>query len=384
MATSSSSPPRPRFRLEFRVVSDGQDTARAQALTRAGHHAHGSAFSFFPLLPPELRLKIWEYLLAPRIVAVACIDDNSPFPTSFSESGDGNGNGQEDEDEEDEPPYPWPSFPHLQDPPAPTAVPPLLLVSREARRLALARYTPAFGWKVPYVLVSNSPSHSSSPASSSLFSPSQQQQQQAGGHSTSFSTSTSSSSSSGSAASASWSWSRPRVWFDYARDALYLVGELEPCDTYGFNSPMAYFLRREETRRVRRLAVAFGALRYGEAGSQHIFGALFHVVDRFSRLQGGKVLVAVVPRDEFTHLLVGGEGPLVRPERNGAVGVGAGAGAGEQRRGGQEEEENVVQRIWRDWYRGTSALANTQFELVREIDLPEHVAKPVRSITNEA
>ncbi|KAI1798558.1 hypothetical protein F4811DRAFT_566347 [Daldinia bambusicola] len=352
MATTSSSPPRPRFRLEFRVVSDGQDAARAQALTRAGHHAHGSVFPSFPLLPPELRLKIWEYLLAPRIVAVACIDDDSPFPTV---SEPGNENGEEDEEE---PPYPWPSFPHLQDPPAPSAVPPLLLVSREARGLALTRYTPAFGWKIPYVLVSNSPSHSSAAAAAAAS----------------------------ASASASWSWSRPRVWFDYARDALYLVGELEPCDTYGFNSPMAYFLRREEARRVRRLALAFGALRYGEAGAQHIFGALFHVVDRFSLLQGGKVLVAVVPRDEFTHMLVGGEGPLVRPERNGTTttttttGVGAGTGSGYRR----EEEENVVQRIWRDWYRGTSALANTQFELVREVDLPEHVAKPIKPMANGA
>ncbi|KAI1479492.1 hypothetical protein F4774DRAFT_126918 [Daldinia eschscholtzii] len=321
MASSSSPPPRPRFRLEFRVVSDGQDTARALALTRAGHHAHSSAFPFFPLLPPELRLKIWESLLAPRIVAVACIDDAS----SPSEAD----NNYYD----DEPPFPWPSFPELQDPP-PRAVPPLLLVSRETRGLALSRYCPAFAWKVPYVFVTNSPSqHSAAPGAAS-------------------------------------SWSRPRVWFDYARDALYLVGELEPCDSYGFNSPMAYFLRREEALRVRHLAIAFGALRYGEAGSQHIFGALFHVVDRFARVavEGGKVLVAVVPRDEFTHLLIGGEGPLVRPE---------GVAAGDRR-----DEDNLVQRIWRDWYRGTSALANTQFEMVREADLPEHIAKSVKSITN--
>ncbi|KAI1655773.1 hypothetical protein F4813DRAFT_153623 [Daldinia decipiens] len=300
-----SPPPRPRFRLEFRTISDGQDTARAQALTRAGHHAHHSTFPQFPLLPPELRLKIWEYLLAPRIVAVACIDDD---------------------DDGEEPLSPWPSFPALQVPP-PSAVPALLLVNHETRELARQCYEPAFAWKVPYVFVANSPSH---------------------GSATSMTTT----------AAAAATWSRPRVWFDYERDALYLVGELEPCDSYGFNSAMAYFLRREEALRVRRLAVAFGALRYGEAGSQHIFGALFHVVDRFAHIEGGRVLVAVVPRDEFTHLHLGGEWPLVRPEA-----------------------DNVVQNIWKDWYRGTSALANAQFELVPESDLPELIARPTRSAT---
>lgn len=150
---------------------------------------------------------------------------------------------------------------------------------------------------------------------------------------------------------------------------MYLLGELEPCDSYGFNSPMAYFLDREEALRVKRLAVAYGALRFGEAGPQHIFGALFHVVDRFARV-GGKVLVAVVPRDEFTHQLMGGEDMLVRGEEDGGEGARRGAG----------EDVNMVQKIWRDWYRGsivTSSLANMQFELVRESDLPEHIAKPI-------
>ncbi|KAI2778909.1 hypothetical protein F4815DRAFT_228215 [Daldinia loculata] len=325
MAPSSSPPPRPRFRLEFRTISDGQDTARAQALTHAGHHAHHSTFPQFPLLPPELRLKIWEYLLAPRIVAVACIDDASP----------------PDDDDDDEPPSPWPSFPDLQVPP-PSAVPALLLVNHETRQLALSRYEPAFAWKVPYVFVANTPSHGSATSTTAV-----------------------------AAAAAAASWSRPRVWFDYERDALYLVGELEPCDSYGFNSAMAYFLRREEALRVRRLAVAFGALRYGEAGSQHIFGALFHVVDRFAGIEGGRVLVAVVPRDEFTHFLIGGEGPLVRPE--------AEVGSSFKNRPG--DEGNIVQRIWRDWSRGTSTLTNAQFELVPEADLPEHIARPTRSAT---
>ncbi|KAI0121591.1 hypothetical protein F4776DRAFT_223320 [Hypoxylon sp. NC0597] len=316
----TSLPQRPRFRLEFRVVSDGLETAKAQALTQAGKHAHGGRFTLFPQLPAELRLKIWEYLLTPRIVAIACLDAEAPPP-------------------DEEPEEPWTSFPELEVP-APRPVPVLLLVNRETRTLALKRYSPAFAWKVPYMLLHND----SSPTSPA-------------------------------AAAAASTWSRPRVWFDYERDALYLLGELEPCDSYGFNSPMAYFLDREEALRVRRLAVAFAALRYGESGSQHIFGSLFHVVDRFARLDGG-ALVAVAPRDELTHALMGGEGPLVPGDGNGA-GVGVGH---------REDEINVVQKIWRDWYRGsivTSSLASVQFELVRESDLPQRIARTTRRSTTD-
>ncbi|OTA94026.1 hypothetical protein M434DRAFT_395091 [Hypoxylon sp. CO27-5] len=328
--TRTSAPQRPRFRLEFRVVSDGLETAKAKALTQAGQHAHGGRFTLFPQLPAELRLKIWEYLLAPRIVAIACLDAEAPPPS------------------DEEPEEPWASFPELEDP-APRAVPVLLLVNQETRTLALKRYSPAFAWKVPYMLLHND----SSPTSST----------------------TASSSSSSS------TWSRPRVWFDYARDAVYLLGELEPCDSYGFNSPMAYFLDREEALRVRRLAVAFAALGYGESGSQHIFGTLFHVVDRFARLGdgggGAGVLVAVAPRDELTHALMGGEGPLV-----------PGDGDGDGNRGRvRGDEMNVVQKIWRDWYRGsivTSSLASVQFELVRESDLPQRIAGGARPTTSNS
>ncbi|OTB05433.1 hypothetical protein M426DRAFT_139996 [Hypoxylon sp. CI-4A] len=309
--------PRPRFRLAFRVLNDGLETRCAQSLNEAGLHAHGGAFHLFPQLPPELRLKIWECLIAPRVVAMACLDDDDEAP--------------------------WTSFPSLQCRGAPASTPALLGISRETRALARSHYELAFSWKVPHVLLANDTISSSS-------------------------------------------WSRPRVWFNYALDAVYLLGELEPCDSYGFNSPMAYFLSREDALRVRRLAVAFAALRYGEAGSQDIFGALFHVIDRFKRVEGGKVLVAVTPRDELTHVLMGGEKPLVRREEDEE---GRGGRSVDERgihgrdasvMGGERSEEgNVVQNIWRDWYRGSivlSSLANVQFELVRESDLAIHVAKP--------
>ncbi|KAI1408170.1 hypothetical protein F5Y13DRAFT_205023 [Hypoxylon sp. FL1857] len=347
----TSPPQRPRFRLEFRVVSDGLETAEAQALNVAGTHAHGGQFPLFAQLPAELRLKIWEYFLAPRIVAIACLDATAQPPLY----------------DDDEPEEPWTSFPELEAP-APPAVPVLLLVNRETRALALKHYAPAFSWKVPYVLLHADPPPPNFSSTCSVF-PS----------------AATSSSSYGS------TWSGPRVWFDYARDAVYLLGELEPCDSYGFNSPMAYFLDREEALKVKRLAVAFAALRYGESGSQHIFGALFHVVDRFARLEEGegegrkRVLVAVAPRDELTHALMGGEGPLVREDGDGDGGeVGGSGGVGRRGKRREGEEVNLVQKIWRDWYRGsivTSSLANIQFELVRESDLPQRIARGPRPPT---
>ncbi|KAI1780473.1 hypothetical protein F4818DRAFT_395824 [Hypoxylon cercidicola] len=307
--------PGPRFRLAFRVVSDGLETARAQTL-----NAGRAAFPLFAGLPPELRLKIWEYLVAPRVVAAACLDAEAPPP-------------------DEEPEEPWAAFPELESP-APDPVPVLLRVSRETRALALARYAPAFAWKTPHVMLSSLP---------------QRQQGTSAGTTTT--------------ATATATWSRPSVWFNYGLDALYLLGQLEPCDSYGFNSPMAYFLDREEARRVRRLAVAFAALKYGEMAPQDIFGALFHCVDRFARAvdEDGRVLVAVTPRDEYTNALMGGEQPLVRD----------GGGDEAESKVQKKDEVNIVQKTWRDWYRGsivTSSLANVQFELVREEDLPQHIA----------
>ncbi|KAI1765841.1 hypothetical protein GGR53DRAFT_488498 [Hypoxylon sp. FL1150] len=316
-------PPGPRFRLAFRVVSDGLETAQAQAFNAAREDSSGVAeFPLFASLPPELRLKIWEYLIAPRIVAIACLDAEAPPP-------------------EEEPEEPWTSFPDLDGPVPPSQVPVLLLVNRETRALALSTYEPSFAWKTPHVLLS-----SSSPATT---------------------------------------WSRPSVWFAHALDAVYLLGQLEPCDSYGFNSPLGYFLDREEARRVRRLAVAFAALKYGEMAPQHIFGALFHCVDRFARAHalggegGGRVLVAVTPRDEYTNALMGGEQPLVRgsDESEGAEIRDLNKDEVEIR-SPDRDEVNIVQKTWRDWYRGSivmSSLANVQFELVRESDLPQHIAK---------
>jgi hypothetical protein len=74
--------------------------------------------------------------------------------------------------------------------------------------------------------------------------------------------------------------------------------------------------------------------------------------------------------------MLGNQTPLVN---SGGSGRGGSDGDGlDSRYDGEAEEEgvNIVQRIWRDWYRGsivTSPLAKIKFMLIRENDLEQHV-----------
>jgi hypothetical protein len=328
-----------RFKIKFHVHSDG--------LGRVTENSNNKIFHLFRELPPELRLKVWECLLAPRIIAVSCIDTDEPSDESSS-LGISDG---------------------LIRPPL---IPVLLHINHESRTLALAHYELSFAWKVPLVLSSTD----QQPSRGSL---------------------------------SSWpSWSDPHVYFSFPCDTLLLLGELELYDAASVqHSPMSYFLRKEDTARVRSVAVAFRALRYGESGPQQIFGSLFHVVDRF-RPSDGRVLVCVTAGDEMTHVLLGGEGgPLVR-DGNGSGGGEAGlattsmdeddevslaleADAGIEtatamvNRTGETgaeraihvQRDNVIQKIWTSWYRGsmvTSSMADMEFKLIRLADLEDYIS----------
>ncbi|KAI1294048.1 hypothetical protein F5Y03DRAFT_326729 [Xylaria venustula] len=367
----------PAFWLEFRLLSDGLETPTVQSLPlTAWHKANTPYFHQFSALPAELRLKVWEYLIAPRIVGIACL---------YLEDGASSVERQRDEL--------WGSRSIIRPP-----IPVLLHVNRETRILALKHYELSFEWKVPRVLAgadlhlpapirsppitpqathnhpseawlpSDNPSLSHMSSYHDLLDPSPIP-------STSSSVSgiglgnKSSSLPDGTVPERRTS-SPPRTWFNFALDAVYLLGELEPCDSFGFNSPMTYFIPSQTARRVRKAAVSFSALRYGETGGQQIFGALFHVIDRFNHQHQhqGEVLVCVTERDEWTHAMMGNETALVVDNRNGN-------GDGEGGRNGNVDG-NVVQKIWRDWYRGaivTSPLANLKFSLIREKDLEKHV-----------
>ncbi|RYP29236.1 hypothetical protein DL767_006835 [Monosporascus sp. MG133] len=407
------------FWLEFSVFSDGLDAAAARRMSR--HHA---SFTPFPSLPAELRLRVWEYMLAPRIVQVTCVESSSSSsPSSRRERGIGRERGAQGEQQQQQ-------------------VPVLLHVNRETRALALSHYELAFGWRVPHVLAMNVNNAGGSGAPGAYYYPAYHYH-----HETLPAPAPTPPSSSAHASSPPnpapppqrpmiKTGSEPRTYFSFARDALYLRGELEPHDSFGFNSPAAYFVSRADAARARRVAVEFAALRYGEsAGLQQIFGSLFHIVDWFgparrerrrgaggggggwaragegggldgdrkgegkaaaaadgSGLAGNTILVAVTAADEATHALLGGEGPLIRDEDRGGkredeeVWRRDYGGSGEQVGGGgrsvtrkdgegQEEELNIIQRIWRDWYREfvRSARAGVRFKLVREEDLERYL-----------
>lgn len=189
--------------------------------------------------------------------------------------------------------------------------PVLLHVNRETRLLALRRYGggPSFAWRVPGMVAR--------PAS------------------------------------------RPaQVWFDFARDALLLLGDLEPYDSSNVNAPMAYFLDRADARRVRHVACAFEELRLGEVESEQVFGALFHVVDGFP---GAERLVITSTDEDVAR----------QREARGGMPLDFGLGT----------RENVVQKIWWAWVNGTSVvtsqLRDKQILMVREDGLADFVAEHI-------
>ncbi|KAK8086299.1 hypothetical protein PG994_001273 [Apiospora phragmitis] len=376
-----------RFRIKFQVYSDGSDDEQQQP---------SSSFTLFSSLPPELRLKIWDLAASvPRIIMASCTihAPNAEQP----ESDPGTTGAQEQQ--------------HLRDLTSRRRgrrfVPAVLHVNHEARTRTLERhYALAFSWKVPHVFayMDGRPNQNRTIHQHNI-------------------NGSSSSSALGSGGDQTPHWSEPHVYFNFERDALYLLGELEPYDEFGFNSPMTYFLRREDTARVRCVALAFSALKYGETGSQQIFGSLFHVVDRFplctiatpeltptapginggggsssSNVQGEvingssssstttskipdqpepHVLICVMPGDEWTHALLGGTEPLSqrnreRQQRQSENGGQLARTDSEEHEEEPEEPENVLQKIWTDWYRGSivrSRMASVRFKLITEDEL---------------
>lgn len=106
------------FWLEFQVCHDGL-TPPPNAPSSSP--SSPSTFPLFPDLPVELRLKVWELLLQPRIIIAACLDAATEAPKRAQLARRR-------------------SLPR---------VPPLLHVCAEARALALRRYGLAFAWRIP-------------------------------------------------------------------------------------------------------------------------------------------------------------------------------------------------------------------------------------------
>ncbi|KAK0705334.1 hypothetical protein B0H67DRAFT_499190 [Lasiosphaeris hirsuta] len=263
-----------KFWLDFQVIRDGLEPDTHVTTTT---NAVPQTFTCFPTLPTELRFKIWESVIQPRIVLAACFD--SRFAAHKQTQ--------------------------LSTRPRRRAVPILLHICQESRALAQKHYSLTFSWKIPHRLAA--PEAGGLPGAGPA-----------------------------------------RVWFNFAQDALLLLGELEPFDQYGFNSPMVYFLRKDDTRRVRHVAVAYEELNLGMYESEQIFGCLFHVVDRFPTAE--RLLVTSTPADSEVRRL-----DLTLPST-----------------------DNVIQKLWWAWINGTSivtsSLANKQILMIREADLASFIA----------
>lgn len=261
------------FWLEFQVCHDG--------LAPPLLPSSPITFHSFPDLPLELRLKVWEYLLQPRIIIAACFDAAEEHAKRAQLA----------------------LRPNLP------ATPPLLHICHETRELALNHYEPAFAWRIPAMLAQPR----ETPA---------------------------------------------RVWFNFARDTLLLLGELEPYDSSNINAPMAYFLQRSDARRVKHVACAFEELRLGEVESEQIFGSLFHIVDAFP---GADRLLITSTEEDLRR----------QQETRGGMPLDLGLG----------QQENVVQKIWWGWINGTSVvtshLRDKQILMVREDGLADFVAEHI-------
>lgn len=186
------------------------------------------------------------------------------------------------------------------------AVPALLHVNHEARTEGLRHYELTFGWRISKLL-------SDTPTSAP-----------------------------------------PSTYFNFDLDCLFLTGDLEAYDSYGFNSPMVYFMRREDTFRVKHVACSFKELGYPEQESDQIFGCLWHVVDRFPKAE--RLLLTISDGDEER---LGWGGKKLLDE--------------------EAEEVNVMQKIWSGWMSGTtvtsSRMADKQMLMVREDELMGFVAR---------
>ncbi|SPJ89008.1 uncharacterized protein FTOL_12903 [Fusarium torulosum] len=266
IAAEEEQSPNPRFWLEFRTFDDGLSS-------RGNSSSTLTAFPQFAQLPPELRIRIWSFLVQPRIVVVCCLQRDERLDQRLYE---------------------------LNQRSRGRSVPVLLHINRESRYLGLQHYELSFGWRISKLL-------SDTPVSAP-----------------------------------------PRVWFNFALDAVYLAGELEAYDIYGFNSAMVYFLRREDTRRVRHLACVLSELGYAQQESDQVFGCLWHVVDGFPSVK--RVLLIVGEGDE------------------------------EALKGSKlMSTDNVMQKIWNGFLGGSatetsSRMADKSMLMIEEHDLPGFVA----------
>jgi hypothetical protein len=108
-----------KFWLEFCVMSDGLEVGKAEAM-----RTHNT-FPQFGDLPPEIRQKIWGYLVQPRVIVTCCFERDSRLSERRKE---------------------------LASRRRASPVPVVLQVNRESRDIGLTHYELAFSWKITKLL----------------------------------------------------------------------------------------------------------------------------------------------------------------------------------------------------------------------------------------
>lgn len=146
----------------------------------------------------------------------------------------------------------------------------------------------------------------------------------------------------------------PRAFFSYRHDTLFLAGDLEPFSSAtGMAYPAAYYFFRPEASCVRHLVVPFSSLRLDTLEAEDIATVLFHLIDRFTGLNGEQgrkkgneppLVLKVLVREEDEDIL----GHASR--RGGRAGSELGGNITTWERWNEGEgvmEENVLMKIWR-------------------------------------
>ncbi|KAI6778808.1 uncharacterized protein J7T54_007461 [Emericellopsis cladophorae] len=296
-----------RYASLSRSVSTGRSpspTTTTVSGSRVDDVASTGDFPQFTKLPPELRLKVWECLIQPRIVGVCCLQNDT---RGGYQPGEKIAARRKELDARTT---------------RGNQVPAILHVNSESRALGLKHYELTFGWRIKGSRPNSAP---------------------------------------------------PRTYFNFAQDALFLTGDLEAYDSFGFNAPMVYYLRKEDTARVKHVACPFRELGYPHQHSDLIWGCLWHIVDRFKAAT--RLLLTVGEGDEERLGRAGHAGPdLVTGTATPGLTM-----AENESMAGQMQTQHALQNIWRAWLGGRTAtnstMADKQMLLVSEAELMNFVTR---------
>ena len=329
------------FVLRVTVIDDGEGPVNPplKPLDR---------FTRFPDLPTEIRLKVWEHAIFPRLVMAAVVEGGDDRSDANVTGGAG-----EQEEQTAATSMSWRTQlrrrTKVADGRKQRQVPAVLHICRESRGVGLRAYGVGFSWvgaRRCYHPVCRAAQNVAVEAEttemglSSDAAPPDVVREAVKEHVRLF-----------PAGTDPWSFHPPRTFFTKHRDApvqdiLFLAGDLEPCDEEsGLTRPAAYYFSRASAGAVSRLAIPFSSLRIDQIEAEDVATVLFHVLDKFFRLVPDVLTVLVEEGDE--EVLGPAEMGRVRGARHVAASAGGnGEGGCTREGGGGGLNDNVVSKIW--------------------------------------